>query len=135
MPGEMKITIEGLEKLARKLGNPRIKANCLTAMKKATMLIHHQVAAYPPVPPFSRYVRTGMLGRGWGTKSWTESNDVKGEVRNNVEYAPLVQGPEQKLFHKTTGWKRLDATAETQMPEIAGFFDDAIGKAVKDLGD
>lgn len=73
------------------------------------------VSKYPPVPPNSRYVRTGDLFRGWHItgqggfdQSLVASSRAGGARR---EYAKFVHGnkfgDEQMWYHAANGWKRI----------------------------
>ncbi len=52
---------------------------------------------YPPVPPKSKYQRTGQLGRGWIQR--TEGAQGVVRLENVTPYAPWVQGYQQAWMH------------------------------------
>lgn len=65
---------------------------------------------YPPPVPYTRYKRTGKLGRGWHT--WgpvVTGGNVNMKVQNKVAYVPGVQGAMrfQNPFFAGRGWRRI----------------------------
>ena len=127
------VKIEGLDKLVKKLG--QIEADKVTrqALRKAGKNIIHEASEYPTQPapknPKYRYIRgsgtmyvpTGRIQKTsevLGKKWYIKGEPRKVTVGNRASYAPYVQGEEQASLHKRTGWKRLDKTAEEQLPDI-----------------
>lgn len=54
-------------------------------------LIQEAIADYPPKPPGSKYIRTGLLGRTWTVAVIQTASEIRTEVGNNTVYAPWVQ--------------------------------------------
>lgn len=118
------ITVDGLEQLVRGLeAAPRIIVEEMDdALSTILGDVTRDLASYPPPPPQSTYVRTGDLGRGW-----TEANErlvarangsVSLRLTNNVEYASLVQGPDQTAVHQGTGWRTAEEVMASREPDI-----------------
>jgi hypothetical protein len=78
------------------------------------------VRTYPPVPPGSRYVRTFNLQRSWFLTPVirTPAGGIQVSVRNSAEYANLVIGPDQRPYHRRTGWPRLREFMERRRSDL-----------------
>lgn len=64
--------------------------------------------------------RTGRLKAGWQVKLRYGSNEGFLTLKNDVKYAWYVSGSAQQMFHRNTGWSRVDKLvddAEKQFTE------------------
>ena len=127
----MTVKIEGLDRLVKQLSSPIVRRHMREAMSKAVTVMQHEAGLYPP--PVPTYSRTLLLGRSWTTKVQASSDNVIGEVFNNVEYAPFVQGQQQTWFHADHGWQTLPQAYEKQSGEIKRLFQKGLQEAADEI--
>jgi len=74
------------------------------------------------------YKRTSTLVTGWNYKIKTSSRGIKAEVGNKKAkgWGHYVQGAEQQLFHKASGWRTTDEAIKKTANEVQKIFDKAI---------
>jgi hypothetical protein len=123
------IHIEGVGKVIKRLDSLGDPAIMRAAMNKSVQHLHRRVAKYPPKPGHSIYRRTGTLGRRWTTK--VEQGGKRGVVGNNTRYAPYVQGPRRRHFHKAAGWVTIAEVADEESGAVLGYFEDEYNKAIR----
>jgi len=128
MADEVTVTIEGLDKLIKRLDRaPNLVKNLAAdAIARSVYLIHGEVGKYPPRPAGSTYRRTGTLGRSFSTM--VDLQRFRGRVGTRLEYAGYVIGPRQAEIHRGR-WKTVEDVAKKLLPDIQKIF----AKAVKDL--
>ena len=151
----MTVTIEGLDRLARKL--QRIGGNAILRkpMQKSVLHMHRVIAKYPPstiantpanfavvgsyykrgtgtVLPSGHIDRTSeRLGSGWTTR--VLNDNTRGEIGNNTTYGKWVQsGEDQTSIHRLTGWLTDDDAIENQSRTVLGFFQVAYREALNE---
>lgn len=89
-------------------------------MRKAIIYVHSQVPSYPSAPPFSRYRRTGTLGRSVSSFSATGSlsrvesvgGGVVGYVGTNLSYAGYVIDEHQQAYMHRGRWYTLQSVVD-----------------------
>ena len=92
------------------------------------------MSVYPPAPPNSRYVRTGILRRSWNFKVVTGGGRIEGVVGSQSNIAPYneeVQGSPQGNIFRDIGWRNTDDLqkqidtkfADKVQAEISKYFD------------
>ena len=122
------------------------------AMESSLKYVHTDASTYPPEteanqPPPPYYVRgvgtqtkTGNLGESQQLGSrWSETTELKsktltGTLSNPVTYASHVHlKATQRPFHAARGWRTVETITQEAIPQIIGFFEDAIRKVVQFL--
>jgi len=138
------IKVTGLDEIRRKFGdaNPIVKRELYRAMYRAVTGELGRMPAYPPQPPNSWYVRTGLLGRSLtalaGSASGAASavnqvgNNVQGIVGTNVEYAGQVIGQSQGAPFRGRWW-RLEESVMSHKGDIEAEFEDAARRIAEEL--
>ena len=154
MPAQ--ITLEGLDKLVKKLDNLAQLKTVAAAIKAGALHIKGKIAKYPPrrdVPqpfkserqrrwffaalrsgeievPYRRGQSPGSeaLGRKWTVK--TRDNGLTAIVGNNVSYGPFVQGEQQASFMAARGWKTTDTVAQEEGDRVNELVAQAVEKAL-----
>lgn len=130
MAGE--ITITGVDRVIAKLGRVKGIDKLRPSMVRAVARLHQDIAAYPPEPRGSGYVRTGTLGREWTTKVDQSLNEISGRVGTKLEYAPLVQNYQfQAWMHRRTGWQTDRQVMDRNRDAIIRDFQQAIRNAIQ----
>jgi hypothetical protein len=130
MAGE--ITIIGADRVIAKLGRAKGMEKLRPPMVRAVARLHQEMAAYPPEPRGSSYVRTGTLGRKWVTRIDQSLSEISGRIGNNTEYAPIVQSYQfQTWFHKRTGWQTDRQVMIRNRDAIIQDFQQAIRNAIQ----
>lgn len=137
-------TIEGLDALMTKLRaleNPTLVRNALLAAGTHLM---GKMVQYPPSSSRPQGFKSDLQRRGFFAKlrkgeievpyrrgqspaseslgrKWTvqAENDRRVVVGNNASYGPLVQGPNQTAYHKTTGWQTTDDVLAAEAGPVA----------------
>lgn len=143
------ITMEGLEKILSRLD---MLPTFRSGVTSGALYVKERIAIYPPrrhgkQPPKTAKqrafliwaIRTGRIevpyrrGQSSGSQTlgrrWTVRFDDQGKqgiIGNNVSYGPYVQGDQQSLFHKTTGWKTTRQVARDEGPAVRKYVQDAI---------
>lgn len=153
---DLSVTLQGdINALYRKLGNLEDVGKVLyRPMVQSTALMQGKLKPYPAkaAGAFSRlatpkqrraywarvkkgeishgpsgYVRTNTLGRRWYSKVTRSANGVRGEVGNNADYGPYVQGAlNQQSFHKASGWLTTSKVINDNARSIVQLFRHAI---------
>lgn len=80
--------------------------------------VQNKMQTYPPSR--SDYRRTGRLGSGWSQK--VDADSVT--VYNDVEYAPYVEGDEQRGYHGANGWPKLSRVAADEWDKTVALLRD-----------
>ena len=131
----MEIEITGLEYLMRLLGVAASNEMLRAPMVASLALLHGRLATYPTPLTNSSYRRTGTLGRSWTTAISAISDGIRGEVGNNVGYAPYVQGgaatePNQAWMHAGR-WQTDVQVMQQSEAQIRALFEDAVRRAIR----
>jgi hypothetical protein len=88
---------------------------------------------YPPAPAESRYVRTGVLGAGWGIVGQTNGYSI----RNNTAYTKYVVGNayglEQAWMH-VGRWQKLRDVTEQETGKLPAEVEKEISLAARRHG-
>jgi hypothetical protein len=132
---DIKISVEGYDEAITKLKSaPRILARHLRrAMDKSVKTLQAVMQRYPPAPPSSSYRRTGTLGRRWVATASGYVGQIQGILANPTPYAPLVVGDEDQAWMHKGRWATVGQQAEKQKAKFAGFFQEGIDAAVKEM--
>jgi hypothetical protein len=128
----MSIQIQGLEQLFRKFGVVQSKRILRPPMQRAVYRLVRRMATYPPAPADSKYVRQGILGKGWHAPPIKEFPDgLEGKVANKVIYGPLVQSSRfQTRQHRQTGWLTDAQAVREEEGAIVRDFQVAVNEAL-----
>lgn len=125
------ITIDGVERIAQKLGSLATFDILRDPMQRAVFRLQRDMATYPPAPPNSSYRRTGTLGRRWTTRVQRTSDGLLGTVGNVTYYAPMVQSKRyQRPIFRRIGWPTDEEVAERNVRDIVRDFAKTIEKAL-----
>ena len=146
------VTIEGMDKLEKKLTKVKDKKTVRAALKAAGVHIKGKVDQYPPASGANaQKAHGGWYERGFGSKyrrldgaitgrktsetlgrKWTvKQTRDETVVGNNVSYGPYVQDEdEQAGFHKARGWKTIQTVASEEADEVVKFVKKAIDEAL-----
>src|SRR3990167_2090500 len=149
------IKVIGADEIAQKftLGGAGTWSLLGDAMESSLKYVHNYASIYPPEteanqPPPPYYVRgvgtqktkTGNLGESQQLGShWSETTELKsktltGTLSNPVTYASHVHlKATQRPFHAARGWRTVETITQEAIPQIIGFFEDAIRKVVQFL--
>lgn len=60
-------------------------------MYEVGYLVQAAMADYPPKPPGTKYIRTGLLGKAWTVVVIQTASEIRTEIGNRTIYAPWVQ--------------------------------------------
>jgi hypothetical protein len=93
----LKVETRGAEILATKYRAFDGKATLTRIANDYMARMQIDLNHYPPVPPRSKYQRTGTLGRGWLHRVEGAQGIVR--LENVTPYAPWVQGYQQAWMH------------------------------------
>ena len=102
----LKVETRGAEILATRYRAFDGKATLTRVANEYLARMQIDLNHYPPVPPRSKYKRTGRLGRGWLHRTEGAQGIVR--LENVTPYAPWVQGYQQAWMHKATGWETVE---------------------------
>ncbi len=127
---EFTIEVRGLKELEAKLGKLAAFTAMVAPMTKATALVQHDMAVYPPAPEGSTYRRTGTLGRRWTSRVESLASNVTGVVGNVTVYAPYVQDAEKQAKVHQGRWQTGQAVLEKSRAKIMDFFTREIDRLV-----
>ncbi len=150
----IKISIDGLDKLQRKLGNASNElADTMHAAGEETakeLLGTTGLQKYPPAtaanqPPPPFYIRgRGMqrsptvndgrserLGTRWVVSRWQRLG-VK--IVNAASYAPFVHGKEQARNMGDKGWRKLEDVAKDKRDKIRDIYQAWVDRLLKKVG-
>lgn len=95
------IELDGATEIIRGLEGLTDLAPLVPTLEQIGSEVRERARQYPPELPNQRYVRTETLKRGWRVEDAVFiAGMVTVEVTNAVEYAPFVQGDDQKFIHK-----------------------------------
>lgn len=87
------------------------------AFREALKAVKANAQIYPPELPGQRYVRTYVLRDGWQYSEPQATPDgLRGDVYNDVPYAPDVMGPGTQEAFFIDRWRTTDDIAD----EMAG---------------
>jgi len=112
----------------------RAKADRLTpalndAATVGRRLLVEQLTNYPPPRQGQRYVRTFRLKRGW--ERATPITGGRGfQLINPVEYAPAVQGTNQRPAFRGR-WENVASIAKRMQAEVIAAYVQAVKQAVE----
>lgn len=153
------ITVEGLDKVVKKLGTiSNIEREMRPPMQKTLDYLHRRLAAYPPkaagafsamaTPAQKRaywakvrsgrarhtegggYVRSNHLANHWRKRVQIGDRRVTGELSNGVQYARYVYGRQRQPFHRASGFPTVDEFAERESGVVRMYFDAAIKRII-----
>lgn len=147
------ITIEGVDELVEALGELEAFAVLRPPMHRGLSRLHEELATYPPQsgrPQRFRsdrqrrwffaalnsgaisvpYRRTGTLGRSWTEEIRQTPGNLVGEVGNNVEYGPYVQGHGTQSAYHQGNWQTDQEVADLLFPDILDDFEETIQGAM-----
>jgi hypothetical protein len=97
-------------------------------LRDILIMLTGKAARYPAVPPGSRYIRTGLLGRGWTTvqPAITASlTVVKGRVGNATPYGPYVQSSASQAEIHRGRWETIEQIIAKNSAAIQKEIDEA----------
>jgi hypothetical protein len=71
------------------------------------------------------------MQKRWKLRTHASATGVEGTLRNTATYSGYVSGhhdedPKQTDFHAMSGWVSIDDAVEQAMPQVEGFFEDAV---------
>lgn len=126
------ITIEGLDKLERKLGRLDAIAALQEPMHKATKRIYAETQNYPPPPPGSKYVRkhSGGLAGSWVERVSVRRQTLVGIVGTDISYGPFVMHPTKQAWMHKGRWPTTDDIVDKQKRAIMADFETAIRRTI-----
>lgn len=129
---EIRIAVTGVDAaLARleRVGNIRwAVAPAEAAMRR----LEYVMARYPVARLGSKYVRTGVLGKGWTVDpARVVGARVVTKLGNNVEYAPWVQSRMLQARVHRGRWTTEVQAVEQNMSEISALFRAAIERVTR----
>jgi hypothetical protein len=154
----MTITIKGIEHLTAKLTALSGMGEVKSAIQKAGYHVKGKIATYPsggqhrPQPftsakqrrgffyhlkkgdiqvPYRRGMSPGSkaMGRKWTVKA--TDGGLTATVGNNVDYGPLVQGPNsQTRYHQKTGWKTTTQVMDDERDTVQKYVQEAVRKVL-----
>ena len=104
---------EELQRKLRKLGDLRFLR---PTMKAVGVEVRGLAKVYPAPPTGSTYRRTGVLRKGWGSK--TNSSGTSVTVGNAVPYAFWVQDRERQAAVHAGRWQTAQDIAEEKEADI-----------------
>lgn len=152
----MSITIQGLDRLYRKLGKIASAQVLERPMQRAVLRLQRRMQEYPPAlaavqGPASQpvrfstrggrqvgfiarrrkpYRRTGTYGRRWTTKVQRSSGGLVGRVGNNVAYGPYVGSERfQARIHRGR-WNTDERIVREEQAAIVADFQREIDRAL-----
>lgn len=132
------IEMRGLDKIVTDLGTfnraveDEIEAWAISGLQRRV----GDLAAYPPPPPNSTYVRTGDLGAGWRNakpRLDRRSGSVGLSLHNLVPYTPFVQGDQQARIHAGR-WRKIADIDKAQQPQDERDLAERLERLAKRLG-
>ncbi len=133
----LRTQVDGIDALMHKLARVMAGDTRAAPMGRLVQRLIGRLQTYPP-PTGGSYERTGDLGRGWaesgavqadasGTNQFADRVSVT--LRNSVEYAGWVQGPDtQAAVHQgrwETTQQALDAETSPFMEDLTAEIDRA----------
>jgi hypothetical protein len=138
---EIDIAIIGLNETLtglRQLDSLHLEAS--TSVNRVAQAIRAEMAAYPPVPPGSKYRRTGNLGRSWDVSPQSRSMDgLDQNIFTELDYSPYVEKgpgdgePDQAWMHEGR-WQTDDMVADQSGLTIELAILDELGKIFSSNG-
>lgn len=127
----MSITITGLDQLYKKLGSAAATHILEPPMQRSVLRVQRTLQDYPALPPQSKYIRSGTLGRRWTKRVQRSGNGLIGRVGTTVPYAPYVQSRRfQTALHRRTGWMTDIGAVQQNEGVIVADFQGAVRRAL-----
>ena len=129
----MSVVIQGIDRLNAKFDKVQQRSILRPPMQRSLYRLVRRMATYPNAPSGSRYVRQGILGKGWHAPPIKEfPNGLEGRVANKVIYGPWVQSQRfQTALHRRTGWTTDEMAIRELEREIVADFERAIREALR----
>lgn len=113
---EVKAALAKFDNLVNQLAQPT---------GEALEYLRQKMAAYPPPPAGSTYVRTETLKNGWESYL-VLAGDRLGLLENPTLYAPYVQGAETQAAVHRGRWQTIEQVAEDEAEAVIRFYDEYI---------
>ncbi|MHA2163810.1 MAG: hypothetical protein ACXABF_15445, partial [Candidatus Thorarchaeota archaeon] len=152
MPDELKIEIEGVDKLVKAFN--KFPVEITKTMKQAgsesanMILAERGLRKYPPAtaanrPPTPFYIRgrgTQLKNRNLhnserlGTQWYILQKKFVTTISNRASYAKWVHGEQQARFMASKGWKKLFETGKSKSGQIQKIYSAWVNRAIKNLG-
>ena len=83
--------IEGLERAVKKIGALQTTRHLRKPMLQSLAMLESGMAATPPKPTNSKYIRTGNYAAGWNIKPVKATKTgIEGTLATGIDYAPWV---------------------------------------------
>lgn len=107
---DMQMFVSDFERITGDLG--------MEVGRKVVPQMLEEMQHYPPVPPGSRYKRTGRLKRGMAARVIRQGNEVRLIAESSTSYSKWVVGTfdrrrkYQTAKHKKTGWPLIAKTTD-----------------------
>jgi hypothetical protein len=121
------IKTRNIESITKKLGEVPWGARGAATESAAKVIIGNErtgLQRYPPKPTGSIYSRTYKLRFGWQVSKWGDGTAIR--IRNEVPYAPWVQGSDTQAYMHKGRWSTVAMVIESNAAAI----NKAIGEAV-----
>lgn len=128
---ELRIEVEGLDDVLKRLDSVSSIRTLEPAMWKAVYRLQADMQEYPPARASSPYVRTGTLGRRWTARVSTAGNELRGVVGNNTLYAPFVQSSRFQARVHRGRWRTDLQVLDANRAAIVRDFQAAIAAALR----
>jgi len=112
----------------KKLDPAKMEEYLTKAVDGAADLVRADIRTYPPPPPQSTYVRTGILGGSWTKKIERIQYGVRAIIGTDTPYAKWVQNaPTQAWMHRGR-WQTVQSVAEKQAQAVKRFIEQALAR-------
>lgn len=134
----MKMTVTGVRETQAHLtrASVQLPIGLRSEADHSAQYLKDRVPPYPPPVPFSRYSRTGTLGRSYYTEVRSVGKGYVGVLGNRAEHAPWVISSEmvgglgpQAAVHAGR-WYTLQEHLDSHHRVILGFFESTVRAAV-----
>lgn len=119
------IHVDVSEALA-KLDPTKIKPAMSAAFQGAADLLLADIAKYPSPPPNSTYVRTGTLGKSWGTS--VQPDIPRATVGNPTSYGPYVQDSDRQAWMHKGRWQTTRDVALRRAEDVKRLIEEALAR-------
>jgi hypothetical protein len=100
---------------------------------RTAQAIVRTMKVYPPPPAASRYVRTGMLGGGWGIVAQTNGYTLKNDTPYTKYVVGNAYGIEQAWMH-VGRWQKLRDVTEDETGKLPAEIEKEIVLVARRLG-